>query len=127
MKKVAIYSRKSRATDKGNSIENQIELCKEYAQQNISEPIEYKIYIDDGFSGGNIDRPQFQQMLKDAKNKEFDILIAYKLDRISRSVADYSRTYEFLTKQGIEFIIVKERFDTGSTAECQKNICITPF
>ena len=48
------------------------------------------IYEDEGFSGKNIKRPQFQKMLSDAKEKEFNVLICYRLDRISRNISDFS-------------------------------------
>jgi len=108
--KAAIYSRKSIFTGKGESIENQIELCKDYSQKlNITE---YYIYEDEGFSGGNTNRPQFQQLLKDAKSKKFDVLVCYRLDRISRNVADFSTTLEMLQQYNIDFISIKEQFDT---------------
>lgn len=112
---VAIYSRKSVFTGKGDSIGNQIQLCKEYIGKNyIGEQIEYIVYEDEGFSGGNTNRPQFQALLKDAENKKFEILICYKLDRISRNVADFSTTLELLQKNSIDFISIKEQFDTST-------------
>ena len=84
----AIYSRKSKFTGKGESIENQVQLCKEHGKNlGITE---FSIYEDEGFSGGNTHRPKFQEMLKDAKNKKFDVLICYRLDRVSRNIADFS-------------------------------------
>lgn len=81
--KAAIYSRKSRFTGKGESIENQVQMCKEYASMNLrSKQIEeFLIYEDEGFSGGNTNRPEFQRMMNYAENKKFDILICYRLDR----------------------------------------------
>lgn len=112
---VAIYSRKSIFTGKGESIENQIELCKEYCSRNYKdEKIEYVIYEDEGFSGGNTNRPQFQQLIKDAKSKKFNALICYRLDRISRNVADFSNTLELLQSNSVDFISIKEQFDTST-------------
>jgi DNA invertase Pin-like site-specific DNA recombinase len=91
IKKIAIYSRKSRETETGDSIENQIILCKEYCNRNyLGEEIEYIIYEDEGFSGKNTDRPRFQELMKDIKSKKINMLICYRLDRISRSVAVFS-------------------------------------
>jgi len=110
MKIAAIYSRKSKITEKGDSIENQINICKAYlSNMGISE---YSIYEDEGFSGKNTQRPEFQLMLKDAKNKKFDVLICYKLDRVSRNVSDFSALIEFLDKNSIGFISITEKFDT---------------
>ena len=111
--RAAIYSRKSRFTGRGDSIENQIQLCKDYAAKifGISED-DFIIYEDEGFSGGNINRPQLQQLLRDAMNKRFDILICYRLDRISRNVSDFSQLIKDLDKYGISFVSIREQFDT---------------
>lgn len=108
----AIYSRKSLFTGKGESIENQIELAREYG--NRLGVTDYLIYEDEGFSGGNMNRPKFQQLLKDAKSKKFDVLICYRLDRISRNVADFSSTLEMLQSNNIDFVSIKEQFDTST-------------
>lgn len=108
----AIYARKSIETDKGESIENQIQLCKEIgAKSGITDFLYYK---DEGFSGGNTNRPKFKQMMKDAKAKKFSMLICYRLDRISRNVADFSSTLEALQKYDIDFVSIKEHFDTST-------------
>lgn len=115
--RVAIYSRKSVLTEQGESIDNQIELCKNYINTHMSKvngEVKYSTFIDEGFSGGNIDRPEFQKMLKDIEAKKFDVLICYRLDRISRNVADFSSVLEKLTKYNVEFISIKEQFDTSS-------------
>ena len=91
-KRVAIYSRKSKFTGKGESIENQIEMCKQYLKFNFMddwENMQIEIFEDEGFSGGNTNRPQFQNMMNKVKNKEFDAVICYKLDRISRNTRDF--------------------------------------
>ncbi|MGL6174232.1 MAG: recombinase family protein [Cellulosilyticaceae bacterium] len=115
--KVAIYSRKSKLSDKGESISNQIETCKDYISRWStiqSSNIEFVIYKDEGFSGGNIDRPEFQKMLSDAKKNKFNMLVCYRLDRVSRNIADFSNTYELLQEHNIEFVSVKEQFDTST-------------
>ncbi|WP_455795900.1 recombinase family protein [Clostridium butyricum] len=112
MKTVAIYSRKSKFTGKGESIENQIQICKDYINTTIKEPVEFLIFEDEGFSGGNLDRPQFKQLMNNISH--IDILICYRLDRISRNVADFSSTLEMLQENKCDFISVKEQFDTSS-------------
>lgn len=109
--KIAIYSRKSKLSDKGESIENQIHLCKEYATIHFDE-CEFSIFEDEGFSGGNTNRPQFQEMIKGIKKGLYDILICYRLDRISRNVSDFSTTLDLLTKHDVGFVSIKEQFDT---------------
>lgn len=110
--KVAIYSRKSKFTGKGDSIENQIEMCKNYVTTHLGSDCEVVVYEDEGFSGGTIDRPQFKLMLNDAKHKKFDALICYRLDRVSRNIADFSSLIEDLQAYDISFISIKEQFDT---------------
>ncbi|MDK2584995.1 recombinase family protein [Romboutsia sedimentorum] len=108
--KVAIYSRKSKFTGKGESIENQIQLCMDYGK-NIGVS-DFLVYEDEGFSGKNTNRPQFTKMIEDAKAKKFDTIICYRLDRISRNVADFSSLIDDLSSLGIGFISIKEQFDT---------------
>ncbi|MCR1175576.1 recombinase family protein [Clostridium botulinum] len=111
--KAAIYSRKSVFTGKGESIGNQINLCKDYGKKNLGIE-EFLVYEDEGFSGGNTNRPKFKQLIKDAKDKKFDVLICYRLDRISRNVADFSSTLELLQENNISFVSIKEQFDTST-------------
>lgn len=110
----AIYSRKSKFSEKGESVENQIQMCKEYLNRNYDNIEDIRIYEDEGFSGGNINRPEFKKLITDAKKNKFSVLICYRLDRISRNVADFSNTIEDLQKLNIDFISIKEQFDTSS-------------
>lgn len=115
--RIALYSRKSKYTDKGDSVGNQIELIKEYIKKNYpKEEYETEIvtYEDEGFSGGNIDRPQFQKFLAEEEKEPYDILICYRLDRISRNIANFSNLMEELTKKNTSFISIKEQFDTST-------------
>lgn len=113
--KFFIYSRKSVYTGKGESIENQIEMCKQYIYTKFSHDIstDIIIYEDEGFSAKNTDRPQFQQMLQDIPILKPDFLVCYRLDRISRSVSDFSMLIEELNDRGISFVCIKEEFDTS--------------
>ncbi|MBD7909984.1 recombinase family protein [Clostridium cibarium] len=113
-KRVAIYSRKSKFTGKGDSIENQVEMCKDYINRNIGQDVEFTIYEDEGFSGGNLDRPKFKKLMHAIKSKKIDILVCYRLDRISRNVADFSSTLEILQSHNCDFISIKEQFDTST-------------
>lgn len=113
--KIAIYSRKSKFTGKGDSIENQIEMCKDYITKYIdNKNVEFIIYEDEGFSGGTIDRPQFKKLMQDVKLKNIDKLVCYRLDRISRNVADFSSTLEILQSYHVDFISIREQFDTST-------------
>ncbi len=113
--RAAIYVRKSKLSEKGESINNQIELCKKYfSNLHLDDTIEFIIYQDEGFSGGNINRPEFQKLIKDVKKKRFNYLVCYKLDRISRNVADFTSTLKILEENNVNFISITEQFDTTS-------------
>ncbi len=110
-----IYSRKSVYTGKGESIENQIAMCRQYIQSKFPEAghSDITVYEDEGFSAKNTERPQFQQMLRDIQHKKPDFVVCYRLDRISRSVSDFSSLIEELNDRRISFACVKEEFDTS--------------
>lgn len=112
--KIAIYSRKSKFSVSGESIDNQIEMCKDYANKHFDDIEKFIVYEDEGFSGGDTDRPEFQRLIHDAKKKKYDALICYRLDRISRNVSDFSGTIEDLNKYDIDFVSIKEQFDTST-------------
>ena len=114
--RVAIYSRKSKFTEKGDSIANQIAECRSKVlvkYPNISED-SILIYEDEGYSGATTNRPQFQQMLKDAKAKQFEALFCYRLDRVSRSVNDFLKLFEELKELKIRFVSVHDDFDADT-------------
>lgn len=112
--KIAIYSRKSKFTGKGESTQNQIELCKEYAKNNFNNIEKFIVYEDEGFSGGNVDRPEYQNMIKHAEQGKFEVLMCYRLDRISRNISDFSDTIATLQNKDIAFISLREQFDTST-------------
>lgn len=113
---IAIYSRKSKFTGKGESIGNQIELCKEYIRAHYGDDaLDHLVaYEDEGFSGGNLNRPDFKKMMAAAKERKFKAVIVYRLDRISRNISDFSSLIEELARLDIAFVSIKEQFDTGS-------------
>lgn len=113
---IAIYSRKSKFTGKGESIGNQIELCKEYIRAHYGDDAldHLEVYEDEGFSGGNLNRPDFKKMMAAAKERKFKAIIVYRLDRISRNISDFSSLIEELARLDIAFVSIKEQFDTGS-------------
>lgn len=113
-KRYVIYSRKSRFTGKGESIENQIQMCRQYIAAQFGEEAPVSVYEDEGFSGGNLDRPRFRQMMKDAESGEFAAVVVYRLDRISRNIGDFAMLIEELGRRGIGFISIREQFDTSS-------------
>lgn len=114
MKTCAIYVRKSILTEKGSSINNQISMCISYAREKNIRFNNNFIYCDEGYSGSNTNRPQFKKMLEDLKRGKFNTIICYRLDRISRSINDFSNLINKLEKYNTTFISIKENFDTNS-------------
>lgn len=113
---IAVYSRKSKYTGKGESIGNQVELCKEYVRVHYGEAAleNIAIFEDEGFSGGNLNRPDFKKMMDAAKKHKFKAIIVYRLDRISRNISDFAGLIEELSCLDIAFVSIKEQFDTGT-------------
>ncbi len=114
--KIAVYSRKSKFTGHGESVENQVSMCKDYIRQQFGVLPEENILIfeDEGFSGKNTNRPQFQKMMRLARQKSFEKLVCYRLDRFSRDIRDFTATLSELERLQIDFICIREQFDTAS-------------
>lgn len=114
--RIAVYSRKSKFTGKGESIGNQVELCKEYIGMHYGAEARERIliYEDEGFSGKNLNRPDFKRMMEDAKEQKFKAIVVYRLDRISRNISDFSGLIEELAHMGIAFVSIREQFDTST-------------
>lgn len=112
----AIYSRKSKFTGKGESIGNQIDECRRFILSHYPETKDNEIFVfeDEGYSGKNTKRPQFQQMMEVEEKEPFDFIIVYRLDRISRNIADFSVLLDKLTKLGTSFYSTNEGFDTST-------------
>ena len=110
----AIYVRRS-VSDRDNkslSIESQKEECIRYVGNR-----EYRIYCDNGFSGKDTEhRPQFQQMMTDARNGEISRIIVKKYDRFSRNLRDYLNVTEELDKLGVSVYSLSEPFNTETIA-----------
>ena len=114
--KYAIYVRVSteEQAQHGFSIEAQKERTSAFVVSQGGEI--YKIYVDDGYSGKNLKRPALQNLIKDAENKKFDIVLIYKLDRLSRRLSDLVSLGEKFEKLGIGIRSVTEPFDTTTPA-----------
>jgi len=72
-------------------------------------------YDDGGFSGGNMERPALQHLLSDIRTSRIDIVVVYKVDRLTRSLADFARLVEIFDAQGVSFVLVTQEFDTTSS------------
>lgn len=104
---ISIYIRKSRATNTGESIENQIKLCLEYIEMHYPGQKVKVIYYGDGEgkSDGDSTRKDFQRLIADSKRKIYNILMCYRLDRVTRSVADFSDLIEGLKENNFKVMI----------------------
>lgn len=113
---IFIYSRKSKWTGRGESVENQIAMCRDYIQYNIegANQAEVTVFEDEGYSGKNTNRPQFQKMMQEIKKGNCNYLVCYKLDRLGRNIADLANLVETLNKLNVSFVSIKERFDTST-------------
>lgn len=107
---VAIYARQSIDKKDSISIETQIELCR----RELTEGQQSEVYSDKGYSGSSLNRPEFQHLLADVKAGKIDRIITYRLDRISRSVLDFSNLVDLFGKHGVSFNSTQEKFDTGT-------------
>ena len=106
---IAIYARQSIEKKDSVSIEAQIEKCKYFCDSD-----NYTIYKDSGYSGKNINRPQFTKLLEDIKAGHIKKVIAYRLDRISRSIADFSQLLIMFDEYDVKFVSATENFDTDT-------------
>lgn len=113
MLRIAIYSRKSIETDTGESIKNQIQICKRYFERE-NKDCKFEIFEDEGFSGGNTKRPDFQRMMELIKIKQFDVIAVYKVDRIARNIVDFVNTFDELEKLDVKLVSVTEGFDPST-------------
>ncbi len=114
--RAAIYCRKSvaRGLDQEvNSLTVQRASCEEYCRSQGWQVVPTH-YDDGGFTGRNTDRPGFRELMADAASGKFDRVVVYKLDRLSRSLADFVGTVAELERHGIGFVSVTQAFDTAS-------------
>lgn len=104
----AIYARQSVYKEDSISIQGQIEHCQAATCE------DFKVYKDKGYSGKNTNRPAFQQLMQDVEKGLVQKIVVYRLDRFSRSLADFSRLWEVLRAHNVEFVSINESFDTST-------------
>lgn len=102
---IAIYSRTAALNNE--SIENQIKTCREYAKNKFKDIGNIYVYADNGYSGQNTDRPEYQRMIRDLKEERFDVILCYRLECITRKLPDLDKFCEMMNDHGINFAIVK--------------------
>ena len=114
MKRCAIYTRVS--TDmqalEGESLDEQEQRLKNYC--NMRELKVQKVYREEGKSGKNLERPQFTELIKDIVKGKIDTVVIKKIDRLSRSIIDFEKTYMFFEERGITLISLQDNFDSST-------------
>ncbi len=116
----AIYTRKS--SEEGleqafNSLDAQREACEAFitSQKHEGWNILPEMYDDGGFSGGTIERPAFQRLLKDVREGKIDVVVVYKVDRLTRSLSDFAKIVEIFDKRNVSFVSVTQQFNTTTS------------
>ncbi len=119
-KRCAIYTRKS--SEEGleqefNSLQAQRDACEAYirSQQHEGWVLARTRYDDGGFSGGKLERPGVQRLLADIRAGRIEIVVVYKVDRLTRSLTDFARLVEIFDAQGVSFVSVTQQFNTTSS------------
>jgi DNA invertase Pin-like site-specific DNA recombinase len=119
-RRCAIYTRKS--SEEGleqefNSLAAQYEACEAFtrSQRNEGWVLVRTRYDDGGFSGGSLERPALQELIADVRGGRIDIVVVYKVDRLTRSLADFARLVELFDTQGVSFVSVTQQFNTTSS------------
>ena len=119
-KRCAIYTRKS--SEEGleqefNSLAAQRGACEAYIRSQCHEgwASARTRYDDGGFSGGNMERPALQHLLTDIRTGRIEIVVVYKVDRLTRSLADFARLVEIFDAQGVSFVSVTQHFNTTNS------------
>ena len=118
--RVAIYTRKS--TDDGldqefNSLDAQRQAVEAYVQSQRGQGwVALPEHFDDGgYSGATTDRPAFQRLLKDVEDGKVDAVAVYKIDRLSRSLLDFTQLMQLFERRGVTFLSVTQQFSTGTS------------
>jgi len=116
----AVYTRKS--SEEGleqsfNSLEAQREACEAFilSQKHEGWSVLANHYDDGGFSGGTMERPALKQLLNDVQTKKIDTIVVYKVDRLTRSLADFAKIIEILDSREVSFVSVTQQFNTTSS------------
>ena len=116
----AIYTRKSHEEgldQEYNSLDAQRDACESYIKSQAHEgwTLVKKRYDDGGYSGGNLKRPALQKLLQDVRDDRIDIIVVYKIDRLTRSLMDFSSIIELLDNTQSSFVSVTQQFNTTSS------------
>src|ERR1700692_512619 len=119
-RRCAIYTRKSSEEGLGqefNSLHAQREACEAYirSQRHEGWVVIPTAYDDGGFSGGTIERPGLQHLLADSPLGRVDVVVTYKVDRLTRALADFARLIEIFDRHVVSFVSVTQQFNTTTS------------
>ena len=115
-RRCAVYTRKSTTAgleQEFSSLDAQREACEAYVRRQPGWALVAERYDDGGFTGANIERPAFQRLLADVEAGKIDVVVVYKVDRLSRSLLDFARVMERFGKSGASFVSVTQNFSTA--------------
>jgi site-specific DNA recombinase len=119
-KRCAVYTRKS--SEEGldqdfNSLDAQREACEAYIRSQASEGwrLIKTAYDDGGLSGGTMERPALQRLLADIRQKQVDVVVIYKVDRLSRSLMDFLKMIEEFDRLGVSVVAITQQFNTTTS------------
>src|SRR5918992_2580529 len=116
----AVYTRKS--SEEGleqtfNSLDAQREACEAYvlSQKHEGWSVLFDRYDDGGFSGGSMERPALKKLLADIEAGRIDVVVVYKVDRLTRSLADFAKMVEIFDAKSVSFVSVTQQFNTTTS------------
>jgi site-specific DNA recombinase len=116
----AIYTRKS--TDEGleqafNSLDAQREACAAFilSQKHEGWTVLSSLYDDGGYSGGTMERPALQRLLADIEADRIDVVVVYKVDRLTRALSDFAKLVEVFDRRGVSFVSITQQFNTTTS------------
>ena len=128
IKNCAIYTRVStdiQAEKEFSSCEAQEQKIRSFVNSQNNWQV-FKVYSDAGYSGANTNRPALRELLEDIKERKIDVILSYKIDRLTRSPKDFYQLIEFFEQYKVDFISITERFDTSTPAgRLLRNIMLT--
>src|SRR5882762_7106972 len=119
-RRCAIYTRKS--SEEGleqdfNSLQAQRQACEAFIKSQAGEGwrLVKTAYNDGGFSSGSMDRPSLKELLAHIREKRVDVVVVYKVDRLTRSLADFAKMVEVFDASGVSFVAVAQQFNTTTS------------
>ncbi|HEV3189609.1 MAG TPA: recombinase family protein, partial [Polyangiaceae bacterium] len=116
----AVYTRKS--SEEGleqafNSLDAQREACTAFihSQRHEGWTLSSTLYDDGGYSGGTLERPALRRLLADIEAGRIDVVVVYKVDRLTRALSDFAKLVEVFDRRGVSFVSITQQFNTTSS------------